>query len=216
VAGGLLTAYSPRTQAASPAAEKDVAAGHPRSGSAADDENPHVWKPRTRSVAVFKNGLGFFQREGDTELRDGWCVAGQVPPAAFGTLAIYSRTENETVDVVGSGPGDVVEFDGRDAPKDAAAKRARLEAAKFLKVQLTYKQKGAERTAAGRLASVGPEYVVLDNESQDFAVPLAGIAKLQILELPLRIHTTSTAAAAPKKATLGMAYLRQGITWIPD
>ena len=58
-------------------------------------------------------------REGETQLRDGWCVAEQVPPAAFGTLAIYSRNEKETVDIVGSGPGEVVEFDGRDAGKDA-------------------------------------------------------------------------------------------------
>ena len=78
---------------------------------------------RTRSVAVFKNGLGFFLREGDVKLRDGWCVAERVPPAAFGTLAIYARNEKEVVDVVGSGPGEVVEFDGRDAPKDPAAAR---------------------------------------------------------------------------------------------
>ena len=88
-----------------------------------DAENPHVWKPQTKSVAVFKNGLGFFMREGDVKLREGWCVAREVPPALFGTLAIYSRSEKEAVDIVGSGPGEVVEFDGRDAPKDAAAKR---------------------------------------------------------------------------------------------
>jgi len=55
------------------------------------DENPHVWKPSVKSVAVFKNGLGFFMREGEVRLRDGWCVAAEVPPAAFGTLAIYSH-----------------------------------------------------------------------------------------------------------------------------
>ncbi len=39
---------------------------------AAENENPHVWKPKTVSVAVFKNGMGFFMREGDVALRDGW------------------------------------------------------------------------------------------------------------------------------------------------
>ena len=76
-------------------------------------KNPHVWQPRTRSVAVFKNGMGFFMREGDVKLRDGWCVAKQIPPAAFGTLAIYSHDEKQSVDIVGSGPGELVEFDGR-------------------------------------------------------------------------------------------------------
>jgi hypothetical protein len=200
-------------------------------GPAADDENPHLWKPRTRSVAVFKNGLGFFMREGEVKLRDGWCVAEQIPPAAFGTLAIYAMDEKKVVDVVGSGPGEVVEFDGRDAPKDSAAKKARLEASKNLRVQLSYKQKGQDRTAAGRLISVGPEYVVLESDSSSFAVPVDGISKLQVLELPLRVHVATEAKAEkpdakkaekpvaddPSKAVpLGMAYLRKGITWIPD
>jgi hypothetical protein len=205
-------------EAAPPAAAVAVKAAPPAAPIAAkaEEENPHVWKPRIRSVAVFKNGLGFFMREGETQLRDGWCVTEQVPPAAFGTLAIYSRNDNETVDIVGAGPGEVVEFDGRDAGKDMAARRTRLEAAKFLKVQLSYKHKGKDLTAAGKLASVGPEFVVLENDAQDFAVPLEGITRLQVLELPLRIHVAGNGDKPVQKPSLGMAYLRQGITWIPD
>ena len=208
LSGAVLLGCSAKVQADPPAAPP---------AAKAEDENPHVWKPRIRSVAVFKNGLGFFMREGETQLRDGWCVTEQVPPAAFGTLAIYSRNDKETVDIVGSGPGEVVEFDGRDAAKDAATRRTRLEAAKFLKVQLSYKHKGKDLTAAGKLASVGPEFVVLENDAQDFAVPLEGITRLQVLELPLRIHVAGRTSDKPVvKPSLGMAYLRQGITWIPD
>jgi hypothetical protein len=57
---------------------------------------------------------------------------------------------------------------------------------------------------------------VLDSGSNSFAVPVEGITKMQILELPLRIHVASEAEKPPEKATLGMAYLRQGITWIPE
>jgi hypothetical protein len=181
-----------------------------------DDENVYLWKPRTRTVAVFKNGLGFFMREGEVKLRDGWCVAEHIPPATFGTLAIYARNEKETVDVVGSGPGEIVEFDGRDAPKDSATKRARLESSKKLKVQLEYIQKGQERTASGKLVSVSPEFVVLETEANSFAVPTEGVTKLQVLELPLRVHLGSEAEKPAASATLGMAYLRQGITWIPE
>ncbi|HUT14218.1 MAG TPA: hypothetical protein VMY42_27280 [Thermoguttaceae bacterium] len=190
-----------------------VAAEEP---AASDDDNPHLWKPRTRSVAVFKNGLGFFMREGEVELRDGWCAAQRIPPAAFGTLAIFAHDEKEIVDVVGAGPGEVVEFDGLDTPKDPETKRARLEASKNLKVELTYTYKGQDRTAAGTLISVGPEFVVLDSGSNSFAVPLDGVAKMQILEMPLRIHVASEADQPPEKSTLGMAYLRKGITWIPE
>lgn len=171
-------------------------------------------------MAVFKNGLGFFLREGEVKLRDGWCVAESVPPAAFGTLAIYAHSDKEVVDVVGSGPGEIVEFDGRDASKDPSARKARLEACRDLKVELRDKQKGQKRTAAGKLVSIGPEYVVLENEGSSLAVPTAGVTRMQVLELPLRIHVARDAATGggpgPAVNTLGMAYLRKGITWIPD
>ncbi|MBM4149888.1 MAG: hypothetical protein FJ224_12730, partial [Lentisphaerae bacterium] len=54
-------------------------------------DNPYVWKPRVTAVTVFKNGLGFFLREGTVSLRDGWCYSAAVPPASFGTLALYSH-----------------------------------------------------------------------------------------------------------------------------
>jgi len=178
------------------------------------DGNPHVWSPKIQSVAVFKNGLGFFVREGKVTLQEGWCVAREIPPATFGTLAIYARDETQMVDIVGSGPGEVVEFDGQDAPDDPAARRARLEASKDLKVQLFYRHKGEDREAAGKLVSVGPEFVVLEDERNSFAVPLDGIRKMQLLELPLRVHVA--AEKEVPQATLGMAYLRKGITWVPD
>ena len=74
-------------------------------------------------MAVFKNGVGFFLRQGPATLRDGWAVAKEIPPAKFGTLAVFSTKKDELVDLVGSGPGEIVEFDGVDAPKDAETKR---------------------------------------------------------------------------------------------
>ncbi len=115
-----------------------------------EPENPHLWKPRVTSVTVFKNGLGFFMREGTIALRDGWCVAGEVPPAHFGTLAIFPHAQDQLVDVVGAGPGEVVEFDGVDVAKDTATKRARLEASRYLKLQLTYTQKGNRAHCCGQ------------------------------------------------------------------
>ena len=190
--------------------------------------NPHVWAPKTRSVSVFKNGYGFFMREGKVLLRDGWAVAKEIPPAAFGTLAVYSTNKDELVDIVGSGPGEIVDFDGVDAPqeepgsknqhrKESSVKEQRLLAAKNLNVQLTYTHLGSTRTAAGKLVSVESEFVILEASSNNFAVPFDGITRLQILELPLRVHVTADEKAkVPDSTTLGIAYLREGITWIPE
>jgi len=193
-----------------------AAAPAPTPASAPEDENPHFWRPRVTSVAVFKNGLGFFVREGEVALRDGWCLAREVPPATFGTLAVYSHSAAEMVEVVGSGPGEVVEFDGTDVPKDEATKRTRLEAALNLKVELTYIWKATERTAAGRLVSVGPQFAILENDSGSFGVAIEGIRKMQVLELPVRVHVSGQDNKALDRVKLGMAYLRRGITWIPE
>lgn len=189
--------------------------------------NPHVWKPKTRSASVFKNGFGFFMREGDVSLRDGWAVAKEIPPAAFGTLAVYSTKKDELVDIVGSGPGEIVDFDGIDAPQEKPGKRRehrqppsvkeqRLTAARNLNVQLTYAHQGSTRTAAGKLVSVGDEFVVLESSNNNFAVPFDAITRLQILDLPMRVHVAADQERPIDRTTLGIAYLREGITWIPE
>jgi hypothetical protein len=188
-----------------------------------DPENPHVWRTRSTSVAVFKNGLGFFVREGNVELQERWCVAAQVPPAAFGTLAIYSLDPDEVVDMVGAGPGEIIEFDGEDEKADDDTKLSRLRAAVDLRVELLYKQHDAQRQAAGKLVSVGPDFAVLDDGSNSFAVPIAAISRMQLLDMPLRIHVGregdkqgDEAREEKRQTRLGMAYLRKGITWIPE
>jgi len=193
-----------------------LAANPLAAADAKEETNPHLWKTKVTSVAVFKNGVGFFVRDGEVALRDGWCVGREIPPATFGTLAVYAHAEDEVVDVVGSGPGEVVAFDGVDATDDLATRRRRLEACLHLKVQVAYMKYGAERTAAGRLVSAGPDFAAVETDANTFAVPVAAIKRLQVLELPMRVHVTGAGGKPPAKATLGMAYLRKGITWIPE
>lgn len=182
----------------------------------APPQNAHLWQPQTVSVAAFKNGLGFFQREGEVTLRDGWCSAQEIPPASFGTLGIFSLAEGEIVDLVGAGPGEIVEFNGIDAPDDDETRRARLLGCLHLSIELRYRHKGTERTAYGNLVSVEDEYVVLENETNSFAVPVSGVFRLQVLNMPLRVHVSKDDGTSPEQTRLGLAYLRRGVTWIPD
>ena len=183
---------------------------------AAGAENPTVWQPRTKSVAVFKNGLGFFMREGGASLHHGWCNTGQVPPATFGALAFYSLTEGTAVDVVGAGAGEIVDFDGRDMSKNTTVKRERLQACVNMRVCLSYTHAGGNQSAIGKLLSLGGEYVILQADPHHLAVPIEEVTRLQVLDSPLRIHVAGGPDEPDAKADLGMAYLRQGITWIPE
>jgi len=193
--------------------------------SAKEPDNPHVWKPDVRSVAVFKNGLGFFIRDGEVTLRDGWCVAGNVPPALFGTFAIYALDEKQMVDVVGAGRGQIVQFDGQDGPADLAGKLARLKSCKGLNVALTYQQNDKTQTASGKLTEVTDDdadssqspnaYAILNKDGQLFATRISELTKLKVLDYPLRVHVEGE-RKQEGRTPLGMAYLRKGITWIPE
>lgn len=183
--------------------------------SAKEPENPHVWKPDVRSVAVFKNGMGFFVRDGEVALRDGWCVTGAVPPAVFGTFAVYSLNEGQAVDIVGAGPGETVEFNGTDGPEDVAGKRARLNACKGLKVTLTTEHDEKREASSGTLAELTDEFAILSQDGQLRAARLSELKKLQVLDYPLRVHVEGEGKEGTT-AKLGMAYLRKGVTWVPE
>jgi len=183
--------------------------------AAEEPKNPHVWRPDVRSVAVFKNGMGFFVRDGDVALRAGWCMAGAVPPAVFGTFAIYSLSEEQAVDVVGAGPGETVEFNGKDGPEDLAGKRARLEGCEGLNVTLTTEHDGKSETSTGTLAELTDAFAILNQEGKLHAARLSELKKLQVLDYPLRIHVEGKGREG-EPARLGMAYLRKGVTWVPE
>ncbi|MFA6134792.1 MAG: hypothetical protein WC869_12320 [Phycisphaerae bacterium] len=91
-----------------------------------------------------------------------------------------------------------------------------LEAFANLKVLLTYRRDGSDRKAAGTLKSVGDNYVILESEANNFAVPFDQIQRMQVMDLGVRVHVMADSNAVPARATLGMAYLRKGIVWIPE
>ncbi len=203
---GVLLAWTAGYASVSPAASQP--AGKP--------ENPMVWQPRTKSVAVFKNGLGFFMREGKTSLHRGWCTGGEVPPAALGALAFYALGEGQIVDVVGSGPGETIDFDDHDASSKAGDKRERLRASLNTRVCLVYTHAEKTAEATGKLISINEEFAIVEGSPHRLAVPIEQITRLQVLDLPLRVHVAGAPETADTSVALGMAYLRQGITWIPE
>ena len=66
------------------------------------------------------------------------------------------------------------------------------------------------------MLSVGDDFAVLDSDAHNLAVPVEAITRMQVLDLPLRVHVKGAGDEADAKVPLGMAYLRQGITWVPE
>ncbi len=55
-------------------------------------------KTETKTIAIFKNGLGFFMREGRTSLKNGWAVTEHVPAATLGSLWIASLDKGSSLE----------------------------------------------------------------------------------------------------------------------
>ena len=67
------------------------------SSSVFSEEDLPVFETKTKVVGLFKNGLGFFIREGEVRPKDGWAVIDDVPVPALGTLWIGSPDEKVRV-----------------------------------------------------------------------------------------------------------------------
>jgi hypothetical protein len=184
--------------------------------SANETNNPYVWKPKTKSVSVFKNGFGFFTRAGKVALNDGWAHAAEVPPATFGTLAIYSQEITQIVDIVGVGEGETTRFDSVEQPADEATKQKVIESALGTIVTIKYFDGMQELEASGEVKSISGGYVVLKQGTTHQAIPVTQTRSMQRSTCPLRFHVVSEKQADPSRAELNMAYLRSGIVWIPE
>lgn len=178
--------------------------------------NPYVWKPKTKSVSVFKNGYGFFTREGEVALRDGWGHAAELPPATFGTLAIYAQNPQQLVDIVGIGEGEMTRFDGKEQKDDVDVKQHALESALATSVKLKYNDGKEELEATGVVKAISGGFVVLQQGNTTTAIALSSILSMQRATLPLRFHVLNEEGTPAEKVALNMAYLRSGIVWIPE
>ena len=65
-------------------------------------EEPPLSAIQTKTVAVFKNGLGFFIKEGEVYVKNGWAIIENVPNSTLGSIWITSLDKNiELQEVIG-------------------------------------------------------------------------------------------------------------------
>jgi hypothetical protein len=175
-----------------------------------------VWKPETKSVAVFKNGLAFFTQEAKARLNEGWCYGRETPPAAFGTLAIYSTDPKHVVDIVGAGTGEVVDFERTSDKYEPTEKRRRLEKFVGLNAKIEYRQESGKLNTEGKIVGFSDEYIIIRSGSQSIAISTSTVTRFQLADSPLRIHVSDDAGKSPVESVVAMSYLSSGILWIPE
>lgn len=191
-------------------------------------EQPSV-TTKTRSVAVFKNGLGYFLQDGEAKLTDGWAVSDSLPMAALGTYWVGSPKAGVSVERLVALQEDLT----KTVP--AANVQEMLAANVGKRVRLAVGDKLVE----GKLIAVSPEretetrspalsnpnssLVLIETATGTMAINRANVswveiegaaeANMSVTEKVKRLRFKI--AGAKDKAPITIGYLQKGITWSP-
>ena len=214
---------------------------YPTLGLAKDSSLP-VLNTKAKSIAVFKNGLGFFMREGVVRLKDGWAVTEYVPNASLGTLWISSLERDSILEEVIGFKEDV------QRSLEAISIEELLASNIGKKVKITYGDKMIE----GMIKSVpeprvsekgegsGIDYsrsvydpriqpklaaiVIVDTGDGEVVLNKSNISKVEFpkgfsanyLSKEKAKRMKFKVAPSKKEARLSLSYLQKGISWVPS
>jgi len=191
---------------------------------------------KTKSVAAFKNGLGFFVREGEAKLTNGWAMTEVVPAAALGTFWIGSPKPGISIERLTALQEEV----SRTVPAIYIQEMLAANVGKKVRFMV------GDKVIEGKLIAVPddrkpdpnrPTYPAYTSAIPPAASNLALIetatgtvainkSSISWIEFDGRANVEYTAkervkrfqfkvAGAKDKATVTMAYLQKGLSWSP-
>jgi hypothetical protein len=210
--------------------------------SSAKDSSLPVLNTKAMNIAVFKNGIGFFMREGSVRLNDGWAVTEYVPNASLGSLWISSLDKDSILEeVIGFKESVQRSFEAISVEELLASNIGK-------KVKITYGDKMIEGTIKSVPEPRTPErgegsgidhsravydpclqpkpaaIVILDTGDGEVVLNKANILKVEFpkgfstsylsKEKAKRIRFKVT--GSKKEAKLGLSYLQKGFNWVPS
>lgn len=201
---------------------------------AAENALPQI-KTRVSEVAVFKDGYGFFVRTGKSRLENGWAEFDVVPRAALGTVWVYSDRREEPVDLLVRGTRQVKRT--AKAPNLFEVLKANVGSRVALILSdkttlagtLSFVSESADQSGprGGAILPGTPEPYLLLKSDEGALVSLRFWQIQQIefekqpnldITLPPDTEPALRAKLLTKRneAGLGLAYLEQGIRWLPS
>jgi hypothetical protein len=164
-----------------------------------------TFSTKLKSVAVFRDGFGYYVREGRVKLENGWATTDLVPAAIKGTVRFYTLDKGDRIDQVVIGKENRLDFANADEIKKRLADKIGL--------RLTILTNGGQRHE-GELAKILDDMLLLRIGEAFVGVPYGSIRTILLAGFPVRIKVSST---DPNKVVgIGVAYLQEGIRWEPS
>jgi hypothetical protein len=195
-----------------------------------------------RTIVVFKNGLGFFIREGEAHLSDGWAVTEHVPSSALGSLWLECLDKGATLEEAVSFEEETVRetevISIQELLKANVGKKAILTHGEktiegIIKTVPDDRQPEEENSVGYNLSSSylpsrhQPQLatlVVIDtddgivaiNKNSISSVEFSGPSKATFTTIEKTKRIKFRVMTEKDTAKLNLAYLQKGITWIPS
>jgi len=168
---------------------------------------------KTKSVAVFKNGSGFFIKSGNVKPHNGNVRIDDTINATFGTLW-FSSTDN-TIKAVTSKMEEVEHV----KPVSAANTADLLKANIGKRIKITVKD---EEPVEGTIEKADDEMVIVKESGKWVHYRITWLNRIDFMEQPLYKATTKENTRVThidfkddKESNLNMMYLQHGISWLP-
>ena len=158
-----------------------------------------------KSVAVFRDGFGYYVREGKVKLEDGWATTDFVPAAVKGTVWFYSLDSGDKIDTIVMGKENKIQFSSPAEIKSKLKDKVGL--------HLTVVTK-ANQHFDGELAKILDDMILLKVGDAYNAIPYEQVQTIEFVGFPVRIKVDTK--DPNKVADIGVAYLREGIRWEPS
>lgn len=186
--------------------------------AAAAAELPRL-ETKVKTVAVFKNGLGFVFRSGETPLADGWADMAEMPSASLGSLWIGTTNPLTRVEEVVAYKS--INESARDA--QSMAELVDLNVGKILGI--TYWSGGSKEPqgVTGRVISSTGQVVIIEPGTaarraiKKDAIQTVELAPDAVVKGRETVNRTKVRVGGKaKSAEITMAYLEKGVTWSPS
>ena len=164
-----------------------------------------AFETKLKSVAVFRDGYGFFTREGRVKLEDGWATTNFVPNAIKGTVWIYTTDAGDRIDSV------ITTHDNKIAFGNPRELKTKLK--DKIGLNLIFDLHSGQRFE-GRLDRLLDDMLLVQVGAAYNAIPCGSIRSVSLAGYPIKFKVNTK--NPNKSTTIGVAYLQDGIKWEPS
>lgn len=169
----------------------------------ADEPKNLAFDTKLERIVVFKEGFGFYIRQGQARLENGWATTSLAPAAVNGTFWVFPTAKADRIEQLVATRDNTIPF------KKPEEIRPALEDKIGLRLSVT----ANDKENIGKLSGLLPNMLLLEENKQFTAVSYDTVQSIKLVGYPLRIKLKTPNPTGPAGFVFG--YVQDGVRWEP-